>query len=470
MNEVAPYRSHLVAHPRCRPTVMEVTTPGTSTIIKSYRYAIDPTPGQQRALLSHIGGSRFAFNHLLSLTLANWDENQARKDAGEEVTKDDYVDTGHFGLLRLWSDTRDDVAPWWGENGASAYNDATQRLSRAMTNFYKKRAKVPRYKRRGLGESVRFTNQAVHLTDSHHVKVSRIGEVKTYESTRKLYRHLERGTGRIVAATISRRSGTWFISFSASITALIPTTRAPERIIGIDVGLSTLYTGATTDGEHVLSVANPRNYQRRERQLAHAQRQASRKQGPRRGVAPSSRWKRANARVQKVHASIAASRSNLIHATTTRLAKNFDRIVVEDLNISGMVKNHSLAKHISDAAWGEFVRQLEYKTQWYGSVLVKADRFYASSKTCSSCGHAKAKLALDERQYTCEVCDLTIDRDLNAAINLARWPSSRTEGKPTSAGTHSVAGRGGEVRPSQQQLAGQAHPDEASTEAPPQLV
>ena len=267
-----------------------------------------------------------------------------------------------------------------------------------------------------------------------------------------------------------RRSGTWFISFSASITALIPTTRAPERIIGIDVGLSTLYTGATTDGEHVLSVANPRNYQRRERQLAHAQRQASRKQGPRRGVAPSSRWKRANARVQKVHASIAASRSNLIHATTTRLAKNFDRIVVEDLNISGMVKNHSLAKHISDAAWGEFVRQLEYKTQWYGSVLVKADRFYASSKTCSSCGHAKAKLALDERQYTCEVCDLTIDRDLNAAINLARWPSSRTEGKPTSAGTHSVAGHGGEVRPSQQQLAGQAHPDEASTEAPPQLV
>ena len=439
-------------------------------ITKSYRYAIDPTPGQQHALLSHIGGSRFAFNHLLSLTLANWDENQARKDAGEEVTRDDYVDTGHFGLLRLWSDTRDDVAPWWGENGASAYNDATQRLSRAMTNFYKKRAKVPRYKRRGVGESVRFGGDRVRLTDSHHVKVARIGELKTYESTRKLYRHLERGTGHIVAATISRRSGTWFISFCVEITALIPTTRAPERVIGIDVGLSTLYTGATTDGDHVLTVANPRNYQKRERQLAHAQRQASRKQGPRRGVAPSSRWKRANARVQKIHAAIAASRSNLIHETTTRLAKNYDLIVVEDLNIPGMVKNHSLAKHISDAAWGEFVRQLEYKTQWYGSTLIKADRFYASSKTCSSCGHAKAKLALDERQYTCEVCDLTIDRDLNAAINLARWPSSRTEGKPTSAGTHSVAGRGGEVRPSQQQLAGQAHPDEASTEAPPQLV
>ena len=432
--------------------------------IKSYRYAIDPTPGQQRALLSHIGGSRFAFNHLLSLTLANWDENQARKDAGEEVTKDDCVDTGHFGLLRLWSATRDDVAPWWGENGASAYNDAAQRLSRAMTNFYKKRAKVPRYKRRGLGESVRFTNQAVHLTDSHHVKVSRIGEVKTYESTRKLYRHLERGTGRIVAATMS-----------AQIRHVV------HLVLRIDHGPHPHHPGARAHHRHRRWALDPLHRgddRRRARavggqpeELPEARTSAGpRKQGPRRGVAPSSRWKRANARVQKVHASIAASRSNLIHATTTRLAKNFDRIVVEDLNISGMVKNHSLAKHISDAAWGEFVRQLEYKTQWYGSVLVKADRFYASSKTCSSCGHAKAKLALDERQYTCEVCDLTIDRDLNAAINLARWPSSRTEGKPTSAGTHSVAGRGGEVRPSQQQLAGQAHPDEASTEAPPQLV
>lgn len=131
--------------------------------------------------------------------------------------------------------------------------------------------------------------------------------------------------------------------------------------------------------------------------------------------------------------------------------------MVEDLNVAGMLKNHSLAKHISDAAWGEFVRQLEYKSKWYGSTLVKAERFYASSKTCSQCQTVKAKLSLDERTYHCEACGLSIDRDVNAATNLARRGL---------AGTDSVTGRGGEVRPRRQKLAGEAHPDEASTETP----
>jgi putative transposase len=305
---------------------------------------------------------------------------------------------------------------------------------------------------------VRFTNQAVRLTDSHHVRVSRIGELKTYESTRKLYRHLERGTAKIMAATVIERRGRWSISFTVEVQRAVLPTRDRERIIGIDVGLGTLYTGATPQGEHVLDVANPHHLVRSEKKLAHAQRVASRRQGPRRGVAPSKRWKRANARVQKVHAGVANSRRNLIHETTTMLAKDYDVIVVEDLNVAGMLKNHSLAKHIQDAAWGEFVRQLEYKTTWYGSTLVKAGRFYASSKTCSQCQTAKAKLSLDERVFHCEACGLSIDRDLNAAINLARQGL---------AGTSSVTGRGGDVRPSQQNLAGEAHPDEASTETPP---
>jgi putative transposase len=118
-----------------------------------------------------------------------------------------------------------------------------------------------------------------------------------------------------------------------------------------------------------------------EKRLAHAQRIASRRQGPRPGVAPSKRWKKANGRVQKIHADVRNARKNLIHETTTRLAKNYDVIVIEDLNIAGMGKNRFLAKHISDAAWGEFARQLEYKTKWYGSALVRVDRFYPSSKT-----------------------------------------------------------------------------------------
>jgi putative transposase len=159
--------------------------------------------------------------------------------------------------------------------------------------------------------------------------------------------------------------------------------------------------------------------------------------------------------VQQIHAGVRNARSNLIHETTTRLAKNYDVIVIEDLNVAGMVKNHSLAKHISDAAWGEFARQLEYKTNWYGSTLVKVDRFYPSSKTCSQCGTVKATLSLDERMYHCGACGLVLDPDHNAAVNLAR------QGLP---GTSSGTGRGGEVSPAQQNLVATAHPDEASTE------
>jgi putative transposase len=222
------------------------------------------------------------------------------------------------------------------------------------------------------------------------VRIARIGEVKTYESTRKLFRHLDRGTAKILAATLSERSGKWTVSFTVEVTRQVPATRAPQRIIGVDVGITTLYAGATPDGEHVLEVANPRNFVTAEKKLAHAQRIASRRQGPKPGAAPSNRWKKANGRVQTIHAGVRNARKNLIHETTSMLAKNYDVIVLEDLNVAGMVKNHSLAKHISDAAWGEFARQLEYRTKWYGSTLVRVGRFYPSSKTLQSMRDSKS--------------------------------------------------------------------------------
>ncbi len=435
--------------------------PALTTLTQAYRFAIDPTPEQANLLASHIGGSRFAYNALLGLVKDNWDENRSRKEAGEEVPQEDYLGTSHFDLLYLWAAKRDELAPWWKENGSSTYNDAAQRLSRAFTNWKKGTGRFPTFKSRGRSGSVRFTNTAVRLSDAHHVRVARVGEVKTHESMRKLYRHLERGTGRIVAATVSQASGRWCVSFTVEVQRAIPTTRPPERVIGVDVGISTLYTGATPSGEHVLSVVNPRHYQRAEAKLARAQRVASRRQGPRKGVAPSNRWRRANARVQQIHHQIADSRRNLIHETTTHLAKHYDRIVIEDLNVKGMVKNYALAKHISDASWSEFRRQLEYKTTWYGSELVVADRFYPSSKTCVGCGAVQDKLPLTLRTYACEHCGHIMDRDLNAATNLARWTS-----QATAAGTHSVAGRGGEVRPSRQNIDEPAHPVEASTKTP----
>jgi putative transposase len=431
-----------------------------TTLNRAYVYALDPTPEQVSLLRSHIGGTRFAYNTLLGLVEDNWDENREKKQAGVELTRDDYLGTGHLDLQKLWYAERDELAPWWSENGSSAYNYACLNLSKAFINHRKGRAKFPTFKRRGQSGSVSFLTRAVRPADSHHARVSRIGEVKTYESMRKLHRHLERGTGRIVSSTVSLRNDKFFIAFNVEVTRLTPATRAPDRIIGVDVGITTLYIGATADGAQVLEVANPHHYVTAQKKLAHAQRIASRRQGPKEGVAPSKRWQKANGRVQKVHAGVANARKNLIHETTTMLAKNYDVIVIEDLNVAGMVKNHSLAKHIEDAAWGEFARQLEYKTKWYGFTLVCVDRFYPSSKTCSQCRTVKATLSIGDRMYDCEACGLTIDRDLNAAINLAR------QGLP---GTSSGTGRGGEVSPAQQKLAATAHPDEASTETPPEV-
>jgi putative transposase len=437
-----------------------VTSPVFTPVVvaRAYVYALDPTPAQVSILRSHVGGSRFAYNVMLGLVKDNWDENREKKEAGIEVTQEDWISTSHIGLTYLWAENRDETAPWWAENGVSTYNDAANRLSKSFTNFHKGRAAFPHFKRKGQGGSVRFLGQAVKLYDAHHVRISRVGEIKTYESTRKLYRHLERGTGRITSATVSEHCGKWQVSFTVEVSRQIPITREPERIIGVDVGITTLYTGATVDGQQVLEVANPRHFVTAEKKLVHAQRIASRRQGPKKGVAASNRWKKANGRVQKIHAGVRNARKNLIHETTTMLAKNYDVIVLEDLHVAGMVKNHSLAKHIEDAAWGEFGRQLEYKTKWYGSTLVRVNRFYPSSKTCSQCGTVKAKLPLDERSYHCGACGLVLDRDVNAAINLAR------KGLP---GTSSGTGRGGKVSPAQQKLVATAHPDEASTETPP---
>jgi putative transposase len=412
---------------------------------QSFKYRIDPTPAQQQLLWSAIGGSRFAYNHLLGLVKHNWAQVRAEKQAsadGETYTTE-YVSTNHFGLLYLWADVRDAAAPWWAENPAQAYNDAALRLSKSFTNWKKGRAGFPKFKKRRETGSVKFCGTSFGLVDRHHVRLTKVGHVKTYESMRKLARPVEKGTAKVTSVAVSRETGGWFVSFTATVKRPDPQPRKGAKVIGIDAGLITLFTGATPEGEQVLSLENPRNYTKAQARLAKAQRVTSRRQGPRKGVAPSNRWRRANARVQHCHARVANQRRNLLHNTTTRLVKDFDVIVVEDLNVKGMAKNKHLAKHIHDASWSEFVRQLTYKAEWYGATIIKADRFYPSSKTCSDCGEVKAKLSLTERTYCCDTCGVSIGRDVNAAINLARLGETSTTGEQRPAGTRSVAGRRG---------------------------
>ena len=415
-------------------------------VTQAYRYRIDPSTTQLQALSSHLGGSRFMYNHLRARVSQNWAQVKAEKEAsGDGSHATEYLSTSHFGFLYQWSGVRDEVAPWWGENSTQAYNDAAQKLSKAFTNFRQGRAGFPAAKRKTHTASVKFSGTSFSLAGRHHVRLSRVGLVKTYESMRKLARRVENGTARVVTATVRRESGGWYVAFMVVVNRPDPPPpRTPAdggKVIGLDLGLTTLITGASPGGEVLLEAGNPRHYRKAERRLAKAQKVVSRRQGPVRGVAPSNRWRRANKRVQGIHANVANQRSQWQHAVTRRIAKEYDVIVVEDLAVANMVRNRTLAKAIHDAGWGELVRQLEYKAGWYGATVVKAGRFYPSSKTCSGCGVAKAKLSLSEREFHCSTCGIRLGRDVNAAINLARLGDPSWETR--TAGTRSVAGREG---------------------------
>ncbi|MFE2998087.1 RNA-guided endonuclease InsQ/TnpB family protein [Nocardia sp. NPDC059246] len=160
--------------------------------------------------------------------------------------------------------------------------------------------------------------------------------------------------------------------------------------------------------------------------MRRAQRKTSRRRGPDRRTRqqPSQRWRKATAEIDRIHVRVANLRRNDTHQLTTRLVREADAIVIEDLHVAGMLRNRRLARHISNANWGEIRRQLTYKAEWAGKTLIVADRWFASSKACSGCGAAKAKLALSERTYFCTACGLVLDRDVNAAKNLAALAST----------------------------------------------
>jgi len=188
-----------------------------------------------------------------------------------------------------------------------------------------------------------------------------------------------------------------------------------DNVIGVDLGIS--HFAVTSNGEFIES---PKFYRKSEKKLKRAQRVLSRRKKG------SKRREKAKARVSNVHEKIRNQRNHFLHQVSNKLINENQVIVLETLKIKNMVKNHSLAKSISDASWGEFVRQLEYKAKWRGREVVRAEWYFASSKTCSSCGNKKETLSLKERVYNCKCCEVSIDRDLNAAINLKNLVGGRT--------------------------------------------
>jgi putative transposase len=382
-----------------------------ATVTQAYRFALDPTPRQQRTLASHSGAARFAYNWGLHLV----QERLEQRWAGEDVE----VPWTLPALRREWNQAKHEVAPWWAENSKEAYSSGLDGLARALKNWADSRAgrrkgrpvRFPHRKRKGrCRDACRFTTGAIKvLPDRKHVQLPRIGILRTHESTRKLARRLEHGTARILAATISRQADRWFVSFTVEVERHIPATNGKTTVVGVDAGIRHL---ATLSTETI--IPNPRALERSLRKLRRLNCQLARRK-------PSSkRRKQSRRRLARVHARAANLRRDALHKLTTTLATQHGAVVVEQLNVAGMARNRRLARAIADTGLAELRRQLTYKTGWFGSRLVVADRFYPSSKTCSACGWVKAKLTLAERTFTCDACGLFLDRDLNAARNLAK--------------------------------------------------
>jgi putative transposase len=303
-------------------------------------------------------------------------------------------------------------------------------LDDAFRNFFKGQTHFPRFKRRKNGVSS-FTLTGVIRVSPNQIRLPRIGWVRLKE------RGYIKSRVHIHSAAVSERAGRWFVSVGV-------VERCPERapiqglVAGVDRGIHTLFM--VSDGT---SVENPRALRRRERKLRHLQRILNRKQ---KGSSNSLKTVEA---IRRLHYRIANVRKDVIEKATTMLARTKSAIVVEDLNVKGMMANPSLAKFIQDASWSLALRQLRYKTDWYGSRLVVAPRWYPSTRRCSKCGNIKERMNLSDRTYYCEVCGLVMDRDLNAARNLEQWPGvARTlkmpvkgsVGLPYESGTTSLEG------------------------------
>ena len=389
-------------------------------------------------MASHAGAARFAYNAGLA-------------HVKEAIGGGEPVDWSHYSLRRWWNENKDELTVnkttgevWWSQNSKESYSGGLRSLAQGLSNWSKsrkgqrkgKRVGFPRFKSKNtvmrFAYSTGFT--APTAGDPYGLKLPRIGRVHCIENV------YDRVNGsRLVRITVSRRAGNWCASLTVEREQPSSPAHTLKRgAVGVDLGVKNLAT--LSDGT---VIPNPRALGARLKALRKAQKALSRK------VKGSARREKARERVARLYARVADVRADVINKATTMITRTYGVVCVEDLNVAGMVKNHSLARSLSDASLGEFRRQLEYKTARTGAVLRVVDRWFPSSKTCSNCGVVKAKLSLSERTFNCDACGLSIDRDLNAAINIEVAGSA----------PEILNARGGDVR----RTVGNAVPGEART-------
>lgn len=439
-------------------------------MLQAYRFALDPTAAQQRALASHCGAARKAFNEGLAQVKRCLDQRDAERTYGVRDDQMTEVPWSLPELRRWWNKVKDERAPWWRENSKEAYNSGLDALTRGLKAWSASRSgkrrgpaiAFPKFKARHRARlSCRFSTGAIRVDDRAHVVLPRIGRVKTHEPVTALLGKVIAGQARVLAATVSFDGRRWYCSFTVQVERdpRPPAHAGPGRrypVVGVDLGVRDLLVAAAPDGTEVARIPAPKPLAQAQARLRALQRKAARQVGPdpRTGRRPSKRWSKTAARTGRVHARAANIRRDVLHKATTQLAQRHRVIVAEDLAVANMIRRkpgagrggRGLNRALADAAPAELRRQLGYKTTWYGSALLVADRWYPSSKTCSACGWRKPNLPLAERTWTCDGCGAEHDRDLNAATNLARLSEHTFSVESRPAGSGPVAGRGADRR------------------------
>ena len=381
---------------------------------RAYKYRFYPNAAQRKQLAVEFGNARFAWNRCLDLRTKDYEAYRAAVAAGVEgATKPSW---NYVSLSRLVTEWKRGEFPWLADSVAACLTQVLIDQDKAFQNFYRRvkngeKPGYPRFKSRYDRQAVRYTLDQRQIERTYQagefLKLPKLGAMKIRWS------QIPAGIPKM--ATVSKTpDGRYFLSFGCEVEIQpLPLT---GKVIGVDLGIKDVVV--TSDGE---KSGNPRHLKRR---LKHLKRQQRRLARMRKG---SNRRNRQRIKVARIHARIAASRADFLHKTTTSIIQRADVIAIEDLHVKGMVKNHHLAGAIADVGMGELRRQIEYKADWNGRTVVVVDRWFPSSKTCSSCGSYQDKMPLSVREWTCPDCGARHDRDVNAARNIY---SFATGGEP----------------------------------------
>ena len=422
----------------------------------TFRFTLDVNQAQHRALLAHAGAARVAFNHQLARVKANLDQRAAERSygvAGADLTPVfSWSKVALINHMNAWKDGRDPSAPanadgtrglaWRSEVSADVFECASVNAAQALKNWADScsgtragmPAGFPRFKSRhktspAFRLRAKYTEGAtppVRPTGPRAMRFPKLGELRVRENTRRLRKMFESGRFHAYAASFRFERGRWVVAVTGVAAEFHHVRRNPasrhQPRIGVDLGVKTLAVIADEHGCVLAVVEGVKALQHAQARLKLANQALARTKRDSAGRREAAR------RLGRVHARVAHLRRNLLHGLSAVIAKGHAAVVIEDLNATGMLANRKLARAVSDASFGELRRQVEYKTAWYGASLTIADRWYPSSKTCSGCGQIKADLTLADRVYACTACGLVIDRDVNAAVNLARY--SETSASP----------------------------------------